>query len=63
MVIEFLQNAIAPDFISETTFYTYNKFQTLDPVSKTRCEVAMLVEASIKYICLNLCFFLIFTKQ
>lgn len=62
MVNEFLQNAIAPDFISETTFYKYNKFQTLDRVSKTRCEAAMLVEASIKYICLNLCF-LIFTKQ
>lgn len=56
MVNEFLQNAVAPDFISETTLYKYNKFQTLDRVSKTRYEAAMLVEASIKYICLNLCF-------
>lgn len=62
MVNEFLQNAVVPDFISETTFYKYNKFQMLDPMSKTRCEAAMLVEVSIKYICLNVCF-LIFTKQ
>lgn len=62
MVNAFLQNAVAPDFISETIFYKYNKFQTLDSVSKTRCEAAMLGEDSIKYICLNLCF-LIFTKQ
>lgn len=62
MLNAFLQNAVVPDFMSETTFYKYNKFQTLDSVSKTRCEAAMLVEDSIKYICLNLCF-LIFIKQ
>lgn len=62
MLNAFLQNAVVPDFMSETTFYKYNKFQTLDSESKTRCEAAMLVEDSIKYICLNLCF-LIFIKQ
>lgn len=44
MVNAFLQNAVASDFISETIFYKYNKFQTLDSVSKTRCEAAMLGE-------------------